>query len=111
MPYAFNQESYRQFQEDILAAGGDQATLTSVLADMQNTMVESMALVETTRAENETILNENTRLKDANMKLFLQVGETAKSLTSKASQPIEDEDNPKYSSIDDYMTAYFNNFK
>lgn len=75
MPYEFNEENWRKFSEDILAAGGDQATLTSVLADMGDTFITGVNTAEQTRSENESVRQENARLKDANMNLFLRVGE------------------------------------
>lgn len=110
MPYAFTQEDYRKFQEEIIAAGGDQATLTSVLADMQATFTESMALVQTTKEENAAILSENERLKASNMQLFLRVGEQAKQQQI-GTQQQSDPDSPKYRDADEYMADYFKNLK
>lgn len=109
MPYAFTQEDFRKFQDDVIKAGGDQATLTSLLSDMQTTFTESMALVETTKNENEAITAENGRLKDSNMKLFLQVGEQAKAMqTGKPESPLGGEEpESKFQSADEYMQAYF----
>lgn len=106
MPYAFTQDDYRSFQDAILAAEGDQATLTSILADMQTTFTESMALVETTKQENAAIAAENERLKTTNMSLFQQIGEQAKRLNS-GPQPIADDDEPEYKDVDSYMSSYF----
>ena len=40
--YEFTQDSFRQFSEDIIAAGGDQATLTTILSQMQDVIVDNI---------------------------------------------------------------------
>lgn len=74
MPFEFTPESYRDFSEQIINAGGDQATLTSVLADMQGTFTDQIALATKQAADVEAITAENERLKTSNMELFLRVG-------------------------------------
>ena len=109
MPYDFNQEGYRQFQEDILAADGDQATLTSVLAAMQQTFTESFALVETNKTEMEAIKKENERLVESNMGLFLQIGEQAKKIQDKQVQkPLAGIEEPPKQTVREYMNDFFN---
>lgn len=105
MPYEFTQEDFRKFTEKIIGAEGDQATLTSELTDMQSTFTEAMALVETTKTENEKIAAENDRLKQSNMSLFLRVGEQAKSKDDNRNSQQDDGD--KFANADEYMQAYF----
>lgn len=107
MPYAFTQEDYIKFQEDVLGANGDQATISTVLADMQGTITESLAMVESTKSANEELTAENTRLKESNITLLRKVGENALSIQAPRQQIYED-DEPKYRDADEYMQAYFN---
>lgn len=107
MPYAFNQDDYARFQTEILDANGDQATLTSILSDFQGTFVEGMALVESTKADNERISAENERLKSANMQLFLRVGEAAKVQQGQLEQPPKEETGDKFKNADEFMKHYF----
>lgn len=74
MPYEFTQEDYSKFSQDIINAGGDQATLTSVLADMSGTVVDAIAKASVDTQKLNDITAENERLKSANMELFLRVG-------------------------------------
>lgn len=107
MPYAFTQEDYLKFQEDILGANGDQATLSTVLADMQSTITDSLALVETTKSANNDLSAENTRLKESNINLLRRVGENALVMQGTKQEQYYD-DEPKYHDADEYMQAYFN---
>ena len=75
--YEFTQDSFRQFSEDIIAAGGDQATLTTLLSQMQGVIVDNIGLLEKTKQSADTISKENERLKSANMDLFLRIGAQA----------------------------------
>lgn len=107
MPYAFTQEDYLKFQDDILGANGDQATLSTVLADMQSTITDSLAMVESTKSANTELSAENTRLKESNITLLRRVGENALAIQSPR-QELYDDDEPKYHDADEYMQAYFN---
>lgn len=105
MPYTFTPEDFSKFSEDILKAEGDQATLTSLLADMQGTVTEAIAKDIAQSKKVETIEAENTRLKDANMALFLRVG-------SSLTQPDKDQTIPDQEDLDQvntksYMEKYF----
>ena len=110
MPYAFTPEDYSKFQEDVLKANGDQAVLTTVLADFQTTFMDSKAVVESTRAENDRLDAENKRLKDANMNLFLRIGEQIKPQAQEPPVP-EPDDEPKYKDVGSYMAAFFESKK
>ena len=107
MPYAFTPDDYSRFQEDIIQAGGDQASLTTILSDFQGTFLESKAVVDSTQADMERLTAENQRLKDANMTLFLRVGEQVRQQDTPPQSPPEDEE-PKYKNVDEYLTAFFN---
>lgn len=74
MPYEFTQEGFREFSEAILGTNGDQASLTTILADMQDTFTDSIAALTTAKANEEAMGKERDRLKEANMDLFLRVG-------------------------------------
>lgn len=103
MPYEFTAEDFNKFSEDILKAGGDQATLTTLLADMNGTVTDAIAkgLASTERVE--TVTAENERLKKANMDLFLRVG-------SQATTQNETKEQEPEKPIDTaaYMRNYFN---
>lgn len=75
MSYEFTQEGYRNFSQAIIDAKGDQATLTTILADMQTTFENSIGTLATSNKNLEDTQAENTRLKEANMNLFLRIGE------------------------------------
>lgn len=106
MPYSFSQEDYLKFQDDILKANGDQATITTLLADMQTTITDSLALVESTKSDNQVLSDENTRLKESNLSLLRRVGENAL-MAQGSPQSIIQDDEPKYKDVGDYMSAYF----
>lgn len=75
MPYQFTTDDFRKFTEDILAAEGDQATLTAHLADMQGTITEAIAKDVAQTEKVTAVTSENERLKAANMDFFLRLGQ------------------------------------
>lgn len=77
MPYEFTQEAFQQFSQDVIAANGDQATLTSLLADMQGTFTDNIGIAAKQTKDLETLNAEADRLRKANMDLFLRVGTQA----------------------------------
>lgn len=104
MPFEFTQDAYRDFSDKILKAEGDQATLTSLLADMQGTYVDQLALHAQQEKEVEAVKAENERLKASNMELFLRVGESVKNNTqSQTSEP----DEPEEMDVEKYMENYY----
>lgn len=104
MPYAFTPEDYSKFQSELLEAGGDQATVTSILTDFQDTFTESYSEVLTSRAEMERIKAENNRLKQTNMELFQRhVGTPVQQIKEPEPEPPES----KYKNVDEYLTDYF----
>lgn len=100
MAYEFTQDSFRQFSEDVIGAKGDQATLTTLLSDMQDTFTKGIADLAATNETNGTVTKENERLKQANMDLFLRLG-TPQEPNKPASEP------EKPVSTSDYMEKYF----
>lgn len=103
MPYEFTPEGYNQFSQDILKAEGDQAIITTLLADMQGTVTDAIARDIAGTKTVEDVTAQNARLKEANMNLFLRLGEKAKG--EETSQ--KDDDPPPPVSTRDYMNAYF----
>ena len=101
MPYEFTRDSFRQFNDDIIKAGGDQATLTTILADMQDTVFNNIGIMENLSKDKETLTKENERLRQANMDLFLRVGQQATPSESSKSQEQEN------MSTSEYMEKYF----
>lgn len=77
MPYEFTAEEFNRFSEEIIKAGGDQATVTTLLADMNGTITEAIARDVASSEKVTTVTAENERLKKANMDLFLRVGAQA----------------------------------
>lgn len=100
MPYEFTQDSYREFSEAILGANGDQATLTVLLSDMQDTFNQGIADLTATRETNDSVSKENERLKQSNMDLFLRLG-TPESPNQQQQEP------EKPLSTAEYMEQYF----
>lgn len=105
MPYEFTPEGFNQFSEDVLKAEGDQATLTTLLADMQGTITEAIAKDRVNQQTVDTVTAENTRLRAANMTLFLRVGADARD--GDKEQPNEQEEEKPMDTAD-YMREYFN---
>lgn len=106
MPYEFTAEEFNRFSEDIIKAGGDQASVTSLLADMQGTITEAIAKGMKDSEQVTTITQENERLRKANMDLFLRVGSQAVEQTG--GKPKDKGDDPeKPVSTKDYMKNYF----
>lgn len=85
MPYEFTQEAFQQFSQDVIAANGDQATLTSLLADMQGTFTDNIGIAAKQTKDLETLNAEADRLRKANMDLFLRVGAQAEENKGKPS--------------------------
>lgn len=103
MPFSFTQEDFRDFSDKVLQAEGDQATLTSLLADMQGTYVDQLALHTKQEDEMKQIKEENERLKATNMELFLRVGQSVQEKQSQSStEPDEDE-----MDVEKYMENYY----
>lgn len=102
MPYEFTPDGYNQFSDDIIKAEGDQATLTTILADMQATVSEAIAKETVNLQTVETVTAENERLKSANMQLFLRVGEKAIEGDKK-----KEEEPPQPADTKSYMNDYF----
>ena len=73
MAYEFTQDSFRQFSEEVISAGGDQATLTTLLSQMQDVIIDNIGKMEQLTQNNENVTKENGRLKSANMDLFLRM--------------------------------------
>ena len=104
MPYSFTAEDFNKFSEDIIKAEGDQATLTSLLADMNGTITEAIAKDIANAEKVTTVTAENDRLRKANMDLFLRVGQVAES----PSKPKQDEvEKPDIPATQSYMESYF----
>ena len=108
MPYSFTVEDFNKFSQDIIAAGGDQASLTSLLADMGGTFTEAVAKDMATGEKLTTVTAENERLKTANMDLFLRVG--TKVAEEAGVLPKVEDEKPKQG-VADFMNCYFDKQK
>lgn len=75
MPYEFTHDSYRTFTDDVIKAAGDQATLTPILTDLQDTYFASIANLDKINNELESIKAENERLRESNLNLFRRLGD------------------------------------
>lgn len=104
MPYEFTAEEFNRFSEEILKAEGDQATLTSLLADMNGTITGAIAKDMAQTEKVNTVTAENDRLRKANMDLFLRVGQVMENPGPSGQQQTEE---PKKITTADYMTQYF----
>lgn len=104
MPYAFTPEDYSRFQSEVLEADGDQATLTSILSDFQDTFTQSYAQVNTVNADNARIMAENNRLKQTNMELFQRIGTPVTQVNQQKEEEVEES---KYKNVDEYMQDFF----
>lgn len=90
MAFDFTLEGYRDFSEKIIAANGDQATITSVLAEMQDTVIDKIGLLAKQEQDLDGFTAENQRLKAANAELFFRIGTNAQ----QAADPPLPEDKP-----------------
>lgn len=106
MPYEFTAEDWSKFTNDIISANGDQATLTTILADMGDTIVTSRTALDESRNAETRIKEENERLKSANMQLFLRVGE--QDTGSKQKESYQPPDAETGHSLDTYLDNLFN---
>lgn len=104
MPYDFTTDGFSQFSENILNAGGDQATLTTLLSDMQTTITEAIAKEKVDGDTLTKTLEENERLRKANMDLFLRVGVQA---AEKAGVVPPAEPEETHMDTTEYMKQYF----
>lgn len=105
MPYDFSQDGFRQFSEDLIKTEGDQALMTTILADMQDTYNDNIGKLEKAMQDADALTKERDRLKESNMELFLRIGSVQ---TDKPSEHIED---PKPMSTADYMQSFFDKQK
>lgn len=101
MPYEFTQDGFKSFTDAVLAANGDQATLTTILADMQDTFTDGIGRVTKAEADRDTANAERERLKNANMELFLRIGSMQETKPSDELKP-----KPPMSTTD-YMQSFF----
>ena len=101
MAYEFTQDGYRAFSQAIIDANGDQATITSILADMQDTYNDTIGVVTKLAEDNKTITAENERLRNANMDLFLRIGTAKEDIQNNSPAP------EKSISTAEYMENYF----
>lgn len=101
MAYNLSQDDFRKFTEDVLGANGDQATLTTILADMQDTVFNGIGQIEKLTKTTDDLDKENARLRSANMELFLRIGDSNK----ESSKQTETQKEPL--STSEYMEKYF----
>lgn len=102
MPYEFNPESFTSFTSDILAANGDQATITEHIGEMADTVTDAYANFVKVKEDLEKITQERDRLKETNAKLILRVGSFVETETNKNTQH-----EPERISTADYLENYF----
>jgi hypothetical protein len=91
MAYEFTQDSFREFSEAVISAGGDQATLTTLLSQMQDVIIDNIGKMEQLTQSNENVTKENERLKSANMDLFLRIGSQAEGIENKSKETPKDD--------------------
>lgn len=106
MAYEFTPEGYTQFTNDILAANGDQATLTGYLSDMQETISTQLTTTADNTAKINALTAETERLREANKKLFFRVGQSISGDVLAA--PAKEEHKETTS---EYMNKYFERIK
>lgn len=105
MPYQFTPEEFNRFSEEVLNAGGDQATLTTLLADMGSTVTEAIASGISATERVNTVTAENERLRNANMELFLRVGNQNTAVIEPEQEPATLMDTRQY------MKQYFSSLE
>ena len=103
MPYEFTPESFIQFRDDVINAGGDQANLSIALADMQEAFVNGIGRVSAAEESASASTAECERLRTVNASLLLKIGETI----PKSPDSPADPETPKYDSPESYMKDWF----
>lgn len=103
MAYEFTQDSFREFSEAVISAGGDQATLTTLLSQMQDVIIDNIGKMEQLTQNNENVTKENERLKSANMDLFLRIGSQAEAIENKAKETTKEEP----VGVDDFLKSIY----
>lgn len=101
MPYEFNPESFTAFTSDILAANGDQATITDHIGEMADVITSAYAEMTKVREEMKSVELERDRLKDTNSRLIMRVGAFSENSVD-ARPPVSEK-----ISVRDYMDEYF----
>ena len=107
MPYEFTQDDFMKFQQAVLEAGGDQASLTGILTDFQDTMISAMGIVENAVQENAQLKDENSRLEKSNKDLFFRVGETVRQQQAQESRGFGLAEAPEAQTVAEYLDAWF----
>lgn len=104
MAYEFTAEDFNKFTEDIIASNGDQAQMSTILADMQGTLVENIGIRATLEKNAEDYKSENDRLKSANMELMMRLGQKAMADSNES-----DKAKPKErgQNVDSFLDDYF----
>lgn len=105
MAYEFTVEDFNKFTNDIVGANGDQAQISTLLADMQSTLVEAVGMNTKLQGDNEQMKAENERLKNANMDLMYRLGEKAVNDTNQKKQ--EKEELPRGENVNNYLDNLF----
>lgn len=103
MGYEFTVEDYNKFTQDLVESGGDQAVMSTLLADMQATFLEAVASNSRLAQDNETVKLENERLKNANMDLMYRLGQKA----IEENQPEKTESVERGKNVDAYLDKIF----
>lgn len=106
MAYEFTQEGFNEFSRQILDAQGDQGTLTTILADMQETFSGAVNTQVENTEKIEKLTNENEHLLKKNMDLFLRIGQNLPTQQS-GQQPSQQ----KAVGTTEYMTNYIKSLK
>lgn len=101
MAYEFSPESFTTFTSDILAANGDQATITDHIGEMADVITSAYAEINRIKDDMKTLESERDRLKDTNSRLILRVGAFSDNAVD-ARPPVSEK-----ISVRDYMDEYF----
>ena len=94
MPYTI--EQWNDHMQKVIGAMNDQATLTSLVTQASD---EYTGLFATN--ENEQLKQENTRLKEANLELFLRVGQQNIDKTGGSGQSTEQKTKAETITVED----------
>ncbi|AXF52060.1 MAG: hypothetical protein [Podoviridae sp. ctbd591] len=103
MPYQFTVEDYTKFIDDIIEANGDQAKTSTILADMQGTIVENIGIKANLEKERDDVKAENDRLKSANMELMMRLGQKAMAETNET----KEEPKARGENVDAFLDDFF----
>lgn len=80
-------DAFQDISRQIIAANGDQGQITALLTQLQDGYTNLFATHTETSKNNEVLSQENTKLKEYNLELFMRQGQRMKEETQTGKTP------------------------